>query len=304
LVQSDFATIWDQVRGLDVLLQHFKDQSELHSEVRSIMETRAGMLVSPAAFLLAFLAPTLRMGELTEAEKTVGIAWHAKMLGPASASFATCLANFRRPVPQRPISQADFVGSQRPRPGAAPQIAQQAVHDAVVQLLLGVVPTEASVERVFSQVKRNMVASRTRAKPAAATAQVLHNNYRTRLAGAITIRTSKLAPEVSADGFMWIVKNGATKLPLTAQQPTRDERYKCGSCHAAHQGGDWWGCSKCGQWYFIACLRLYLQAAEMEKIRNARTWECNMTEYCESLPAGYICDDMSAEEVRTKTRRR
>jgi TPP-dependent indolepyruvate ferredoxin oxidoreductase alpha subunit len=76
-------------------------------------------------------------------------------------------------------------------------------------------------------------------------------------------------------------------LRLQVGQKDDDELDICGICRDPHPGVDpdqWWGCQKCAQWYYLPCLGF--SPKKIAELKAKPVWECNLDEYCASLPSG------------------
>jgi hypothetical protein len=282
IVQGNSANLWHFFIALERVLQHFVQDSEEHDVVRHALNKRAPFLVSPAAFLLAFLSPNLPRGVISEAVRLLGISWHAKLLGE-HAHFAPQLDDNRRPPLPRAVRPTDWISADVTAPGFRPIRQAADFHTSLVLRLMDVVPTEAAVERVFSELKRNLTAFRTTCAPAAATCQVFYNCCNAFLQNEAG---ESLTTAVSASTFRWVVEH-AEHLALQQAQKSEEALELCGVCKDPHDGSDpkkWWACQKCTQWYYVPCLGLRPQ--KIAEIEALDVWECNLDEWCLSLPSG------------------
>jgi Arc/MetJ family transcription regulator len=174
LLQADDAGLWHMFAAIQYLRDSFQQESADHQAVRRTLEARASMLISPALFVLAWMAPNLPRQQIEiDAAKTAA-ACHCLLLGKNSNAFVD---NFRPAVSLEGINKADFLARQ-PQPTHGALDVEVDDCDANLNLarrLLSITPTEASVERVFSAIKINATRLCTRCNPRTAVAQVLYN---------------------------------------------------------------------------------------------------------------------------------
>jgi hypothetical protein len=303
LVQSDHATVWEQLGAIQLLLQHFIDQSPQHECARQTLVRRAGFVVSPAAFLVAYTSPNLNRRTVQASAAAVGTQWHAKCV--SDESFASAFDSNRVPPQPRAISREEWKKLKPTKPGLIPPME----HSALMPKLVNIAPTEAAVERMFSWLKRSLPAQRASCGATAATSHVLLNACEYFM-NPLSMKPPNPSPLISPATMAWIVNNAAAHLPLVETAPDDEVLDRCGGCQGTHEEGDaddtidWWMCSKCGQWYAVECLGLGQEQVQAIRADNNTKWACDNTQYCHSLPKDYVCARFLAEDARQKEQAR
>jgi hypothetical protein len=299
--QGDKNTVWDALVAMDKMLRAFEDNSDMSEAYRAAIRARAGVLISPPMFLLAWFAPNLPRALLTDEEKQVAAAHHAVAIGREDMAYATLFATARRPVNEQPISLRQLLEhfALRDRATFSDHLAVRRAdaQERLVRRLVRIAPTEAAVERVFSALKLNVGRLRTRCKPDAAVAQVLFKTTTTFLAEAS--KQSLLAPEdcttVLPQTMLSIVRLGAAKLRVSKPHQAAAIEDHCAVCRTKHPRtdtraeqygalfGKWLRCDRCKLWYGAVCLGMSM--AEFQAVENGPgDFLCNVGACAEPAP--------------------